>query len=160
MNAFSPIPAPRIVEKKPDAIRSVNEWRGQCVHLYAEAEQAIAAALLRLNARDAAYTLPHLGGQRSSALRHALSASPLSPGARALDAHAPLELQHPLFCPATARVRLEPPGRWTVELCKVGSEGKDVVTVKQEEAEAFLAELKATVRTLQANLAPITPELT
>jgi hypothetical protein len=164
MNAITPIETAIEGAAWDEAIRSVNEWRGQCLNCFAQAETAVSETLLAMAAvpdRGAGIRLRRLSGQRFEDLDSAIVAGGAfgvegSKAAQALAAFREHEAFRPILCHGTAKIALDRHGQWLILLKVLSFRGRKAertsLPLDQGEAKITLAGLKARTKQLQQAL--------
>jgi hypothetical protein len=138
------------------AIHDVNRWRGHCIDLFARIDEAVAASLEVMAAKNpkANVRTSHLFGQRVAALRAALQpdqpfAAKAGPVLKALDKLEPLLTQRNILVHATGSVWIDARGRWLWRYCVTPS-GRNRVqekgTIDRDEASAIENKLRPLCR--------------
>lgn len=123
-----------------DATTRVNAWRGRCLASFARAEMAVSEALLSLAATREDIALPHMFGQRVTALRSAVATRDegreLEAALAAFAMHLPLRV---FLTHGDVQVTLDRTGRWQVVLTvlalKRGDGERSFLVVDEEEAQ-------------------------
>jgi hypothetical protein len=164
MNAITPIDAAIGEDAWEEAIGSVNEWRGHCLHCFAQAETAVTETLLAMAAvadRGARVKLRRLIGQRFEDLNVAIGADgPFategSKVALALATFREHEALRPILCHGIFKVALDRHGQWLVLMKVLSFRGRKAdrssLALDQREGAATLAELKARTQQLVSAL--------
>jgi len=153
------------------AIRDVNEWRGRCLHLFAEAELAVSGCLQTLSQvpeRGKKIRRRHLIGQRYEDLANALSADgPFENEGKkvleALRAIRELDATRAMLCHGASEVTLDSLGGWTAVFRHftfgAGASVEEVRVVTQSEATALQKELRQKVKRLCSQLSTLVASL-
>lgn len=173
MNAITPIETANEETAWDEATQSVNEWRGNGLQCFAQAEAAVSETLLALAVvpgRGAGVKLRRLIGQRFEDLNTAITADgPFAAeggkAAQALAAFREHEALRPMICHGTAKVALDRNGQWVVLIRVLSFRGRSAdrssLALDQKEATNLLAELKdrtrqlgSALQSLRARIAP------
>lgn len=144
------------------AIREVNEFRGRCLHYFADAEAAVSGCLARLSqvpGRGDGVKLRHLVGQRCEDLASALStdASLKKDGNKALEAlndFRELDWLRVVLCHGVSTVLLDANGDWTAVFHHSSFRSRELVpngrVIARRKADELQKELSRKSRRLRS----------
>lgn len=143
------------------AVRNVNAWRGRCVACFAAVEAQVTESIVAFAATDASVQLPHLVGQRSSALSIALArrgtiAADAASALTAWQTHDPLRafLGH-----GVAKVTIARDGSWQAVFSLAALRSRklhrSLLVVDEAEADHIVRALHRDRQRLEARLKPL-----